>query len=209
MIKKYRQFIIGLFVGAILFASTPTFADTVQYIFTQSNCKLIIDGQEYSNPDIPIVLFMKDNSNFAPVAVIRDLCLKLNISFEYDNATKEIRITTRKTNSNLSNTTSPSTPILKNNPNSYEEDGVLVAEVNGEKYVPIYSIQEKLKGSNYVLNFGELYNCVLTKSEKIISPKIKTYFNDMTGDFSHYFSNNAIYIKYSDYQNIIKPLIGE
>lgn len=72
----------------------PVAAKEIEYIFTASDCTLIVDGQEYSNPDIEIPLYNKDGFNYAPLAVIRDLCMRLGIGFEFDSATKEIKIDT-------------------------------------------------------------------------------------------------------------------
>jgi hypothetical protein len=90
-----KQTITMFIMGAIIFGSiAPIYATVEEYIFNVSDNKLLIDGERYANPDIKIPLFTYQDRNYAPIAVIRDICLKLNIPFEYDNTTKEIRITT-------------------------------------------------------------------------------------------------------------------
>lgn len=206
MIKKYRQFIIGLLVGAILFASIPAFADTVQYIFTQSNCKLIIDGQGYSNPDIPIVLFMKDGINYAPMAVIRDLCLQLNTPFEYNDVTKEIRIITRKEKASTNTNATMPDPVK-----SYNENNLLLIEVNNVKYVEIHTLKAQLEDLGYHLYLGGIHCTLQDMNKKDISDNIllqERFRDGLYGKTSFDFMGRE-FILYDDYLNKIKPLIKE
>jgi len=91
---NFKSILIGIIIGIVIMSSVFAAGEIVQYIFTPSTHKLIVDNKEYSNPDIPINMFMFENRNYIPIAVLRDLCLKLGIPFEFDNTTKEIRIDT-------------------------------------------------------------------------------------------------------------------
>jgi hypothetical protein len=242
MFKKFKkifnkQTVIAFMLGALLFSGIPVMANVTEYIFTQSNCKLLIDGQEYNNPDIPIVLFMKDSSNFAPLAVLRDLCNKLGIPFEYDNDTKEIRITTTGvTNTGTNNTdntniigkeenvlsesittietTTEETLII--NDTEYEENGLTIREIGEDKYVEYDDIKGKLENTKYKLDYiiGRTY-CSLFKEnsddkyEKIVE-EINIYNHKFSpSKYRQLFKNNIMYLEYNDYVSIIKPLIGE
>lgn len=206
MFKKYvnKQTVIAFVLGALLFSGIPVFGDVAQYIFTQSNCKLIVDGQEYANPDIPINLFMKDNSNYAPVAVIRDICTKLNIPFEYNNVTKEIRITTIGKEVNVLSETITPTETTAPNFITYEEDGLTIVEVNSEKYVEVFSIMQKIQNTDYKLVYDGIDVFSLRKSDKIISKDIATYNQVNTKGI---FPNSKKYFKYNDYLEKVKSFI--
>jgi hypothetical protein len=218
MFKKFKkifnkQTVIAFMLGALLFSGIPVMANVTEYIFTQSNCKLIVDGQEYNNPDIPIVLFMKDSSNFAPLAVLRDLCNKLGVPFVYDNATKEIRITT----TGVSDATKTTTNIIgkeegvlsevvgtTDNYITYEEDELIIVESNGEKYVEVFGIMQKLQDTNYKLVYDGVNIYSLMKSNEIISDKINSYSQINT---KNTFKNSKYYIKYNDYIEKIKSFL--
>lgn len=94
MIRKWlnKQTITAFIIGILMTITAPVYGAVKQYIFTDSNCKLFVNGKEYANPDIPQILYMYENRNYAPLAVIRDLCLQLGVEFTYDNKTKEIHI---------------------------------------------------------------------------------------------------------------------
>jgi hypothetical protein len=215
MFKKIfnKQTIIAFILGGLIFSSMPVLADTMQYIFVQSNCKLMIDGKEYSNPDIPINLYLKDQSNYAPLAVFRDICTKLNIPFEYNNTTKEINITTiRKEETVLSETipqtlATPVTPT--NNLVAYEENGLTIVEISGIKFIKISSIDEKLKNTNYKMSYVIPNQLVLKYNNLDLSTKINIYSNANRWEHSYKLPDNFIYILYEDWINIINPLIKE
>jgi hypothetical protein len=211
MFKKinFKSIFVGIIIGIVLMSSVFAGEEIVQYIFTQSPAKLIVDNVEYSNPDIPITLFMKDGSNFAPVAVIRDLCTKLGIDFVYDSATKEIRITTTGTTTNtigkeeniLGETTTTTT---ENTENITYENGLTIKEVNGIKYIDAISFMEKYEPLGYKLFIAPASTYNLEKDEKVILTEIERYNGINVKELK-----NRHYIKYDEYINTIKPLIGE
>jgi len=218
-----QSILIGIIIGVVLCSSVFAGEEIVQYIFTKSTCKLFVDNVEYSNPDIPITLFMRNDSNFTPVAVLRDLCNKLGIPFEYDNTTKEIRITT--TNVTIDTVGKEETTLMsetvgttieettENNIIEYEEDNVLIVETNNEKYVQVYSIQKKLENSNYKFypNTSDSYILQKKNGDKYenITEIIKGYSDLFKPYKERIFKTGGFYIKYNDYVNIIQPLIGE
>jgi hypothetical protein len=222
MFKKMfnKQTLIAFVLGGLMFSSIPVFAETIQYVFTQSNCKLIIDGKEYSNPDIPVTLYLKDQSNYAPLAVIRDICLKLNIPFEYDNTTKEINITTTRkeeivlsetvTSIETTTTTETITTEPTNNLITYEEDGLTIVELDNVKYIRLNSLDEKLRSINY-----KIWNKTITTTylrygndDENLSEPINLYGRGLVGLTGYKkFNDSFVYMKYNDYLNKIKPLI--
>jgi hypothetical protein len=218
MFKKinFKSILIGIIIGIVLSSSVFAGEEIMQYIFTQSNCKLIVDGQEYNNPDIPITLFMKDNSNFAPLAVVRDLCNKLDVPFVYDNVTKEIRITTTSVTTTGTNNTDNTNIIGKEenvlsevvgsteNYSTYEENGLIIVESNNEKYVEVFSIMQKLQNTNYKLVYDGVNVYSLMKSNEIIADKINSYSQINTKNTD---KNSKYYIKYNDYIEKIESFI--
>jgi len=89
-----KKFLSGLIIGIMLMSVAFAGEEAIQYIFTPSTHKLIVDGQEYANPDIPVYMFIYEDRNYIPLAVFRDLCIKLDVPFEFNPETKEVRITT-------------------------------------------------------------------------------------------------------------------
>jgi hypothetical protein len=216
-----KQTIIAFVLGGFLFSSAPVLAETMQYIFIESNCKLIIDGKEYSNPDIPINLYLKDQSNYAPLAVFRDICLKLNIPFEYNNTTKEINITTtRKEETVLSETlqivpptetqTTPATNLITS-----EENGLTIVEItSGEKFIELLDVAESLKSTEYQLYYYGANYYILQKLNsnnkyENVNTAFKSYNHKFDAEYNSVFNNRTLYLKYVDYINFIKNTVGE
>jgi hypothetical protein len=209
MFKKTinRQTIIVAIIAFMLgvMFSTPVMANVTEYIFTQSSYKLILDNKEYANPDIPINLYIKDGSNFAPLALVRDILLKLNIPFEVDTVTKEIRITT--TPVTTTNTTGKEESVLSETVTTPTEsttteiDGLSIIEVNGEKYVDIISFQDKYSPMGYKLILDPPIRYNLLKDDKTILTNIQRHYGfNVKG-----LKRNCI--KYEDFINNIQPLI--
>jgi hypothetical protein len=128
---NFKSIFIGIIIGIMLTSSVFAVEEITQYIFSQSPHKLIVDGKEYSNPDIPINLFVYENRNYAPIAVIRDLALQLGVNFSFDANTKEIRINTSKIKDSKLNELSPqaTASILIQNPevrDTIDENGYAI-----------------------------------------------------------------------------------
>jgi hypothetical protein len=227
---NFKSILIGIIIGIVLSSSVFAGEEIMQYIFTQSNCKLIVDGQEYNNPDIPITLFMKDNSNFAPLAVVRDLCNKLDVPFVYDNVTKEIRITTTSvtTTDNLGKeeTSLMSETNITTDKVTYrkDENGLMIVTQNGVDYVGIDNIETYILSKHndsyntYFFKYDETTNTSYIENsykEKITietpsNVDIKRENIVLLKDIPCFkIKTDGIKIKYDYYLNSILPLFDE
>lgn len=203
--KSFSMFVLGVVIGSLLFSGMPAFGDTLEYIFTKSDCKLVFDGQEYSNPDIKDVLFMYQERNYIPVAVFRDACLKAGIPFEYDDKTKEIRVTTEK--QTAKSVTTPITSSISSDYKEYIEDKLQIVEVDNEKFIRLSSLDKKLIGTGYNIEF-ESATCFLEYLHKKISENIKIYGTGLRKiEQSKNFKDSDNYIYFNDYTSKILPLI--
>jgi hypothetical protein len=187
---NFKSILVGIIIGVVL--SIPVMANVTEYIFTQSNCKLFVDNVEYSNPDIPITLFMRNDSNFTPLSVVRDICTKLNIPFEYNNTTKEIRITT--------------TGIIPTTTNTIGKEGTaLMSETVGTTTLETKKLEKVTyrKGENDLIistQFGIDYismfsieSDVIRKHEDIFNKYLIEYNNEInTCSIKHINLNNQV-----------------
>lgn len=63
-----KKFILGFFLGALIFILTPVGAAVQEYICYKADYKVVVNGIEYINPDLPI-LNHKGNT-YAPIRSI-------------------------------------------------------------------------------------------------------------------------------------------
>lgn len=214
MLKKHKQLIIGFLLGALLFGVIPVGAVIQEYVLTKSRVRLVIDGEEFANQDLP-VLYMAPGYNYLPAASFREICDKLGIEFEYVSATNEIQINTKKTSETI-NQELPRTP-------SVDEDVVIPTDeeyivlINNIKYISKDGINEYLRKVNkdrfgraqYFLGMGSLAE----RTEKfytldagemnilIESVPIKVVFN-------HEYPNHRMsFVEYDYWKDNILPLI--
>lgn len=94
ILRKYKQLILGILIGFSLTA-IPVSAAVKEYNLKLSDCKIMVDGVEYKDKNLPI-LVMDPGYNYLPAAVFRNICNTIGIGFEFDNTTKQIQIDTKK-----------------------------------------------------------------------------------------------------------------
>lgn len=238
MLKKFfnKQTVIAFMLGAFLFSGVPVMATVAEYIFTPSSTKLIIDNVEYSNPDIPINLFLYQDRNYIPIAVFKELCIKVGIPFEYDNITKEIKITTTGVTINttgkeemLMSTTDTITTDKITYSRDTEDNKLIIITQNGVSYITIADIE-----SNIFSKYKDVDNVYLFKYDEITNTSYiehtilnlkmteEEYKNRYAINFQSYkteiiakdipcytIKNDMITIKYEDYLNKVKPLFNK
>lgn len=124
--KKYKQFLLGLIVGGILFNTIPSFANTVkQYILLESSFPMYVNGKEYK-PASPIL-----NYNGTTYIPLREVGNILGVPLNFDGKTIQIgeinnttaQIDTTKTQNNY----------FKQNNDYYLANRYLI-ELLGKKY---------------------------------------------------------------------------
>jgi hypothetical protein len=90
MFKKYKQFFMGLIIGAILFSAIPIHAAVEEFILYKANIKLMLNGREVQVNNLPILQYK--GYNYLPAASFKDICTDLGASFYWDTLTKQIQI---------------------------------------------------------------------------------------------------------------------
>lgn len=85
-----KKFVLGFLVGALIFSIIPVSAAVQEYVLQKSDCKLIINGKEYANKELPMLNYK--GYNYIPADSFRQICEQIGAKFEWVNETKEIRI---------------------------------------------------------------------------------------------------------------------
>lgn len=186
MLKKHKQLIIGFLLGALLFGVIPVGAVIQEYVLTKSRVRLVIDGEEFANDDLPI-LYMEPGYNYLPAAAFRDICSKLDLWFEYVGEKNEIHIETKIKNDMVERKDDNMKIGVKEEYNIIVDDGI--------EYVLLREISEKLP-KNYV------FDALIDKSINF------AYQNKVLIENMPYkIINNKTYVSYEYLVNNILPLI--
>ena len=139
MLKKYKQFMIGFLVGALVFTFIPANAAVQEYILQKSLAKITVDGKEFANKDLPVLNYK--GYNYIPAAVFRGICEKLGLGFDWVGETNEIQIQTKGDEKRVEE----SRPIEGATIENIEKDDYNLIVVNGIEYVSIEEMHEKYK----------------------------------------------------------------
>lgn len=141
MLRKYKHFLIGFLVGALLFTLIPANAAVQEYILQKSSAKITVDGKEFANKDLPVLNYK--GYNYIPAAVFRGICEKLGLGFDWVGETNEIQIQT-KGEGDLSDTIGQALIEYKT--------------VDGKEYVSIVDVKaycKELYGGRYGVGYGK------------------------------------------------------
>lgn len=95
MLKKQKQLITGFLLGALLFSMVPVGATIQDYLLKKSEVKIMVDGKEFSNKELPVLIH--EGYNYIPAATFREICDTIGVEFEYVGNKREIQIDTKKT----------------------------------------------------------------------------------------------------------------
>jgi hypothetical protein len=101
-----KKFILGFLMGAMLFSILPVNAAVQQYILKKSTVKLMINGEEYKNLTLPVLL-MNPGYNYLPAVSFRDIAKLMGAEFVYQNTNNTININTKPDNSVITSSTNP------------------------------------------------------------------------------------------------------
>lgn len=143
MLKKYRQFLVGFLIGALLFGTIPVGAAVQEYILTKSETKIIVDGTEFADDSLPILNYQ--GYNYIPAAVFKGICVKLGLDFEWAGETNEIKISMREGVKAMSETTT--------------KTEVTYETIGGKEYISGEDVKaycKELYGTNYAVDFDFL-----------------------------------------------------
>jgi hypothetical protein len=103
--KKYKQFVIGFLVGAILFSIAPVSAAIEEFICYKADYKVTINGSEFISEDLPILNY-KGNT-YAP---FRPILEKAGLNVNWNAELGQAEVTSTTTNINLDEAANINTP---------------------------------------------------------------------------------------------------
>lgn len=216
MFKRNKQLIIGFLLGAMLFSIVPVGATVQDYLLKKSEVKLIVDGKEFANKDLP-VLIMEPGYNYIPAATFREICDTIGVGFEYVGDKKEIQIDTKK--EELSSISENSQPSRQNDIIQKTKDNNIFL-INGTEYIIMEGVYEYLRNVNKGKKLNEYIYIGPSvdgthKLYTINGENIKTIIDDIPikrSSGEEFNSEERIYygavylIEYSYFQNTIIPL---
>lgn len=190
MLKKHKELILGFFIGVLLFGVIPVGATVQEYILKKSPHKLVVDGQEVVNEELPILIY--NGYNYLPAATFREICDRIGVEFEWAGEAQEIRIST---NRRVSKEEKPKAEIA-----NIEKDGLELTVINETEYISLRKIHEYLIDNDldyYVQYSPELKKVqLLSKQDTILLDEIPTYvFQGLS------------YVEYDYFEHNILPLV--
>ena len=192
MLKKYKQLITGIVIGALIFGAVPAGAAVKEYVLRPSTHKIIVDGVEFKDEKLPI-LFMEPGYNYIPVALFRKICEKIGASLEFDGAKGEIKISTGQAVKEEEEM-SRQIEILHHNGKDYVELGLINAIYRLEFEKPIFTLRRTEEGT------GEIDLLDKNDPNKVLISNIP--YVDIP-----YKSSYARCVEYDYYINVMLPLI--
>jgi hypothetical protein len=86
-VRKYKQFVIGVIVGAMLFSAVPIGAAIEEFICYRADYKVMINGEEYVSEDLPVLNY-KGNT-YAPFRSILEKA-GLNVAWNAELGQAEV-----------------------------------------------------------------------------------------------------------------------
>lgn len=188
-----KKIMFGVIIGILL---TSVANAAVQYNLSESEWKIVVDGQIIQDEKLPILL-LEPGYNYAPVAVFREICGKIGLGFEANAESKEVQITTKleeKTVSKAVPAPVAAPPITE--PYTIERDGV--------KKVFTGDINKMLNSEGYELSSsGKSDNMLWVRLKHNQMPVIK----DIPYTVHDYNGQGGVYINYDFYVENIEPLI--
>lgn len=190
--KFMKGLTVGILIGILLTGSA--FA-AVQYNLSESEWKVVVDGQPVQDERYPVLL-MDPGYNYVAAGNFKAICEKAGIPFEANVDAKEIRITTKQpiATKSMPAKISPAalSVLVYTEPATIERDGVKLVRSGDVK------ILLEARGYDFI-DTGKLnMTSRIVKDDKILVDDIliKSY-------------NSKGYISYDFYIEHIKPLITD
>lgn len=149
MFKKHKQLITGFILGAIVFGTMPVQAKVQEYLLQKSTAKVMVDGKEFTNKDLPVLNYK--NSNYIPMATFREICNNIGVGFEWVGESREVQISTGR-NTQVQ-------PIKENTSLiEVEKDGYKIGVVDGVEYITLREAGGKFHDQGYWFNYTQETN---------------------------------------------------
>lgn len=196
MFKKYKQLIIGFLLGALVFGIVPVGATVQEYLLKKSDAKLMVDGKEFANKDLPVLNYK--GYNYIPAATFREICDTIGVGFEWFGEKKEIQIDTKKNVSTQERKGDSVENIVK--------DGYNLVVENGVEYVGLHEIVTKYEQKGYAFRFN--------KDKGTYSLEYNPYENHPIDEYEMMFDNISVkvfsgrsHIEYSLFKENLLPIL--
>lgn len=210
MFKRYRQFLIGFLIGALLFSTIHVSAAVQEYILTKSETKIIVDGTEFTDDSLPVLNYK--GYNYIPAAVFKGICAKLGLSFEWVGEKKEIQIQTGKGEKGMATTVKQPT--------------VMYETIGGKEYISAEDLKaycKELYGNKFSVGYGKsdptwanIYSRKgLESARQLISDNPRATSEEeliksgVMLELPIEFINGKIYITKQTFEDIVLPFIDK
>jgi hypothetical protein len=166
--RKYKQFIVGFLVGAMLFSIAPVSAAIEEFICYRADYKVMIDGVEYTHPDLPILTY-KGNT-YAP---FRSVLEKAGLNVNWNAELRQAEVTSNPTSAQINNegevVDMPGATITQT------PDGITQIDTwEGKQYIGILYIRNKVREKGYDLSKMNDGSWQLIKGDSVILSNIPT-----------------------------------
>jgi hypothetical protein len=180
--KKYKQFIIGLTLGSLIFTAIPVGAAVQEFILYKSECKLInSNGEEYSDKDYPVLMYK--GRNYVPIGAIAPF---LGVDFTWEGKTKTA--TFNVSQAKIIDTKN----LITNSTNSISQTDFNTLNYDGIEYISIVDIANKYNNT-YVFTYKKDTNITILSNKDTILLEMPTKIINNLGCINYdYFSNTVL-----------------
>ena len=143
-----KKFILGFIVSALLFTVIPVGAAIQEYICYKADYKVLINGEEYSHPDLPILNY-KGNT-YAP---FRSVLEAAGLVVDWDGELRQASvITPEQNNTDEKEENNMSAPSIPNETLTHTPDNLPLYELMGNYYVSIRDFNDKYREQGYYMS---------------------------------------------------------
>ena len=199
--KKYKQFVVGFLVGAMLFSIVPISAAIEEFICYRADYKVMINGSEYISGDLPILNY-KGNT-YAPFRSILENA-GLNVNWNAELYQAEVTANPINTQITTEEIASPSPTITFDQLTGLPVGAVYIEnEKNSKKYKTI------IYNKDIYISTIDLKNLFSIDYKFIDGFGICFYNNgqlipiDSSDKSNHFFANNRVYYKKALFENYV------
>jgi hypothetical protein len=149
-----KRFVLGFIIGAVLFSVLPIKAAIEEFICYKADYRVIINGEEYTHPDLPILNYQ--GNTYVP---FRSALEQAGLIIDWDTQSREARVTLPEGGDyTLDKSILPDAT----------QDGMTGITYNDKFYVDVDSLMEKYNinnGSDLILALdGHTYVYTLTNN---------------------------------------------
>ena len=199
MFKKHKQLIIGFVLGALLFSIVPVSATVQEYLLQKSSAKLIVDGMEFANKELPVLNYK--GYNYLPAATFREVCNKIGIGSEWIGEKNAIQIdTSTKSNTAIADREQNSIQVT-----TYQKDSFDILNYNNKEYIAYIDIKDKLP-DGYKFDYEPGKNIIFIATYERDKDGRDTIKSIVLNDIPHMLYERKTWIEYDYYLKNIASL---